>query len=319
MSTDELVAKSNKYIYIADEINFEILEFSNTNSLKTQETQKHLSNSNKNNMIQNESNLTVEFINETISNKLDSYWSSYLNDNFKTETKRINLLEKKFEIIKSLVIKNASELNLYRNNLRNFESEISELKNISKELENRSEIFRHSCMDLENRVKNLENLSKDGTYVWKIQNIREKINEAKANRLVFLDSSPFYTSINGYKMCVRLYLNGDGSGKGTHMSLYFIIMKSDYDNLLKWPFKQQIKFILLDQSALEPKYHLVESFKPDPNSVSYKKPSGQMNVASGLPLFCSHKNLFENTNSQFIKDNTLFIKIIVDLTNIFVP
>jgi hypothetical protein len=29
----------------------------------------------------------------------------------------------------------------------------------------------------------------------------------------------FYTSISGYKICVRLYLNGDGSVRGSHISI----------------------------------------------------------------------------------------------------
>jgi len=41
-------------------------------------------------------------------------------------------------------------------------------------------------------------------------------------------------------MCARLYLNGDGMGKGTHVSLFFVIMRGAYDALLKWPFKQKV-------------------------------------------------------------------------------
>ena len=43
-------------------------------------------------------------------------------------------------------------------------------------------------------------------------------------------------------MCLRLYLDGDGQGKGMHVSLFRIIMKSDYDNLFSWPFKQKSHF-----------------------------------------------------------------------------
>ena len=37
-----------------------------------------------------------------------------------------------------------------------------------------------------------------------------------------LYSQPFYTGRYGYKMCGRVYLNGDGMGKGTHLSLFFL-------------------------------------------------------------------------------------------------
>ena len=48
-------------------------------------------------------------------------------------------------------------------------------------------------------------------------------------------------------MCARIYLNGDGMGKGTHISLFFVIMRGEYDALLRWPFRQKVTFMLLDQ------------------------------------------------------------------------
>ena len=41
---------------------------------------------------------------------------------------------------------------------------------------------------------------------------------------------------NGYKMCIRAYLNGNGIGKRTHLSVFFVLMKGEFDPLLKWPF-----------------------------------------------------------------------------------
>lgn len=51
----------------------------------------------------------------------------------------------------------------------------------------------------------------------------------------------FYTARYGFKVCMRLYLNGDGVGKGTHISLFFVIMKGEYDLLLSWPFKHKVR------------------------------------------------------------------------------
>ena len=55
-----------------------------------------------------------------------------------------------------------------------------------------------------------------------------------------LYSQPFYTDRYGYKMCGRVYLNGDGMGKGTHLSLFFVLMRGEYDALLEWPFRQKV-------------------------------------------------------------------------------
>lgn len=50
----------------------------------------------------------------------------------------------------------------------------------------------------------------------------------------------FYSSKYGYKMCLRLYFNGDGTGRGTHLSLFFVVMRGKCDALLKWPFSQKV-------------------------------------------------------------------------------
>ena len=55
-----------------------------------------------------------------------------------------------------------------------------------------------------------------------------------------LYSQPFYTDRYGCKMCGRVYLNGDGMGKGTHLSLFFVLMRGEYDALLEWPFRQKV-------------------------------------------------------------------------------
>lgn len=42
-------------------------------------------------------------------------------------------------------------------------------------------------------------------------------------------------------MCLRAYLNGDGTGRGTHLSLFFVLMKGPHDALLHWPFNQKVR------------------------------------------------------------------------------
>lgn len=41
-------------------------------------------------------------------------------------------------------------------------------------------------------------------------------------------------------MCLRAYLDGDGTGRGTHLSLFFVVMKGPNDALLRWPFNQKV-------------------------------------------------------------------------------
>ena len=108
---------------------------------------------------------------------------------------------------------------------------------------------------------------------------------------------------------LRIYLNGDGMGKGKYISLFFVIMRSQYDALLTWPFKQKVTLMLLDQGPMGE--HVVDAFRPDPNSSSFKRPVSEMNIASGCPLFVPLDHL--ESNRMYIKDDTAFVKIIVDM------
>ena len=50
-------------------------------------------------------------------------------------------------------------------------------------------------------------------------------------------------------MCIRAYLNGDGSGYKTHLSLFFVLMKGEYDALLRWPFDYKVSMILVGKEG----------------------------------------------------------------------
>ena len=60
-------------------------------------------------------------------------------------------------------------------------------------------------------------------------------------------SPPYYTHIGGYKFCLKVYPNGDGSGKGTHISVYARLMEGEHDDELEWPFEGSTTVELLNQ------------------------------------------------------------------------
>ncbi|XP_067830967.1 TNF receptor-associated factor 3-like isoform X2 [Heptranchias perlo] len=158
----------------------------------------------------------------------------------------------------------------------------------------------------------LETASYNGRLIWKIRDYARRKREAVSGTTLSLYSQPFYTSSFGYKMCARVYLNGDGMGKGTHLSLFFVVMRGEYDPLLPWPFKQKVTLTLLDQGPC--KMHVSDIFKPDPNSSSFRVPLTEMNVASGCPLFMT-QTVLENETHRYIKDDTIFIKVTVDTSD----
>ena len=148
--------------------------------------------------------------------------------------------------------------------------------------------------------------STNGTLLWKIGDFSRKRPDAVNGVQTSIYSPPFYTSQYGYKMCARIYMNGDGFGKNTHISLFFVVMKGEYDALLPWPFQKKITMMLLDQSNGE---HMIDAFRSDPESSSFQRPKNNMNVASGSPLFMPLDGL---SNRVYVKEETMFIKIIVD-------
>lgn len=156
------------------------------------------------------------------------------------------------------------------------------------------------------KIQMLEATSYEGMYIWKIDAWPKRLQEAKNGRTPSIYSPPFYVGRFGYKVCARAYPNGDGIGKDEYMSLFFVVMRGEYDALLPWPFHHKVTFRLLDQGGSA---DVTDSFRPDPNSSSFKKPTSDMNIASGCPTFIAHRTL---RTRGYARDNTLFIKITVD-------
>ena len=96
-------------------------------------------------------------------------------------------------------------------------------------------------------------------------------------------SSYFITSQHGYKLGLRLYLNGDGLGRGTHVSFIMTLMKGEFDPLFPWPFKQTVSLSLLAQNGVS--QNITQSFKPAGGSSSFQLPKLEMNMASGCLWF----------------------------------
>ena len=46
-------------------------------------------------------------------------------------------------------------------------------------------------------------------------------------------------------MCIGVYLNSDAMGYKIHLSLFLVLMKGEFDALLKWPFEHKISMILV--------------------------------------------------------------------------
>ena len=155
-------------------------------------------------------------------------------------------------------------------------------------------------------VQTLQASSYNGTFIWKIPEIQRRRHEAKIGKTVSLYSAPFYTSRDGYKMCGRVYLNGDGPGKGTHLSFFLVIMKGDCDDFLPWPFEKKVTVLLLNQNSGP---DIAQAFFPNYKLSHYQRPQSDMNIASGCPTLAPVSVL---SNPSYVKDDALFIKCRID-------
>jgi TNF receptor-associated factor 4 len=57
-------------------------------------------------------------------------------------------------------------------------------------------------------------------------------------------------------MCLRVYANGSSTGRGTHLSVFVCVMKGEFDDQLKWPFRGKISIRLVNRE--KDKDHIVK-------------------------------------------------------------
>jgi hypothetical protein len=197
--------------------------------------------------------------------------------------------------------------------LKSQAEEIGALKSQVRSLERQIRSRNADLEDRDFRLSLIENSNHDGTMIWKIPQFSQRKADAKNGRSASLVSLPFYSGRYGYKMCLRLYIMGDDIGKGTHLSLFFVVMRGEFDNILQWPFTHKVTFKLINQAEGR---DIIDTFQPDPMSTAFKKPESDMNVASGCPRFISHTEL---EGSGFIVDDIIFIKCSIDTSSIHHP
>ena len=175
------------------------------------------------------------------------------------------------------------------------------------ELEQQVTTLSTQCTDLELQLQASLVSTYNGDFLWRIPDVSRRIRDAKTGRISSIYSPPFFSSRTGYKMCIRAYLNGDGMGEKTHLSLFFVIMKGEFDALLSWPFQSRITLALINQDNRSGDVR--EVFRANPQSKSFQQPTSEMNVASGCPKFIPLEYL---NNPNYVKQDVLYIRCSVD-------
>ncbi|CAB1332618.1 unnamed protein product [Coregonus sp. 'balchen'] len=169
------------------------------------------------------------------------------------------------------------------------QDKIDALSNKVRQLERTVGLKDLTVAEMEGRLREMSATTFDGVFVWRISDFTKKRQDAIAGRAPAMFSP----------------------GRGSHLSLFFVVMRGLSDALLKWPFNQKVTLMLLDQSSRE---HIIDAFRPDITSSSFQRPVSEMNIASGCPLFCPLSKL--DAKNSYIRDDIIFIKATVDLTGL---
>ena len=182
------------------------------------------------------------------------------------------------------------------------------------ELEQQVTSISTQCTDLELQFQASLVSTYNGEFLWRIPDVSRRVRDAKTGKVASIYSPPFFSGRLGYKMCVRAYMNGDGIGENTHLSLFFVLMRGEFDPLLSWPFKSIITLTLINQDNRSGDVR--EVFRSNPKSKSYQRPTTEMNVASGCPKFVSLEYL---KNPSYVKQDVLYIHCSVDTSTLVQP
>lgn len=112
-----------------------------------------------------------------------------------------------------------------------------------------------------------------------------------------------------------MYPNGDGAGRGTHVSVKVALIPGEFDDLLCWPFRGIITVHLLNQR--KDSSHIAHQiwFTTIENLYAREKPSvdqneeGVQRAGDGMETFIAHADLKENagffSGAEYLKNNSL--------------
>ena len=133
--------------------------------------------------------------------------------------------------------------------------------------------------------------SENGVHKWKVGDY-----VSLKNNVYPVFSAPFYTHKNGYKLMLRLDVNGSDAGKNSHLSLYVVMLCGENDSTLLWPLKVRAKFTLYNFASGE---DITASCNP-----VFTQPTLGENMKAGFSQFIGHQFV----GNGFVMDNMIFIK-----------
>ena len=126
--------------------------------------------------------------------------------------------------------------------------------------------------------------------------------------------SPIYTHRGGYKLCPCVYPNGGGKGKGTHVSVYCVLMRGEHDDELPWPVEADVVLKMLNwrENKNHKRYTFSLSHGAGAKSSCRVTIEGRAEVGRGTDTFAAHTSLSYNVtaNTQYLNEDCLLFKVV---------
>lgn len=152
----------------------------------------------------------------------------------------------------------------------------------------------------------------------------DNFEERKANGESWFSPS-FYSHPMGYKMCLRVYPNGNGNGQGTHISAFVVILPGKFDDLLSWPFCGTITVQILNQRNASKGHISMSVPMTEENSLGSRQrvdPTQAIQLGDhllenlpiwGFPQFATHDQVYAPQGyfaaSEYLKEDKLVFRV----------
>ncbi|CAD5112246.1 DgyrCDS1477 [Dimorphilus gyrociliatus] len=144
-------------------------------------------------------------------------------------------------------------------------------------------------------VNSMPNCIEISPFIWKISQFDKLRKDAISGKAQAVHSPAFYSTPTGYRMCIRLNLNGVDSSVDKYMSVFIHLVQGEFDDALSWPFKQDIN----------------ETLKSRVNISAFQRPTAERNHKGfGYIEFLPLEYLkSKETQPLYVKNDVMILRI----------
>ena len=225
-----------------------------------------------------------------------------LEKEVRTFKKKAIELQNRVETLEMIVKDDSKKGDSMEKNLRLLQTPSNPMRKIEQK--------ERRCMSKEFAILPREEICSDidpdfWTKEWKIQGFRGFLKRAEEEGHE-IQSNPFFLGEKGYK--VKLGLGVSGS----YLNIHFVIMKSENDVILPWPFSEIVIYKVIDQQK-NPRAgaHWTTKFDPDSTDAKWKKSFLRPKLEEN-PSWTNQIPLSRLSERCYLLNDTVIINVLVD-------